>query len=76
MKIARLTLVLLALTATVATSGPIASSHLSSLYSTGTGSYWFYCYSDLNTRHDCSGTSAHCKQVCESTCNGPCEWDD
>ena len=73
MKIARLALLLLAMTVTVVSAGPATPSQSGTFYYLY-GQYWYYCYASPTVQHQCFGYSSACQQECEITCGGPCLW--
>lgn len=79
MKIVRLLMVLLALTATAVSSAP--KSHGggrpggSALQSLTDEDVWeFYCYSNPELVYSCFDGSEICQDNCEEICGGPCDW--
>ena len=79
MKIARLFMVLLALTATALSSAP--KSHRGRPGGSGIQSltdgppYEFYCYSNPELVYSCFEEEYTCFQNCEEVCEGPCDWE-
>jgi len=81
MKIARLLLVFLALTATVVSAAPKSPKGRPG----GSGSalpsqtdqepYWFYCYSDPGTTYYCYDDLETCQWACAEVCGGTCDWE-
>jgi hypothetical protein len=79
MKIARLLMVLLALTATVLSAAPKPHGGRpggSGLQSTTDDEYWwFYCYSNPELVYTCYDGDDICRSNCEEICEGPCDWN-
>lgn len=79
MKIARLLMVLLALTATALSSAPKSHGRPggSGLQSMTDGPpYEFYCYSNPELVYSCFDESEVCQGNCEEVCGGPCDWEN
>lgn len=77
MRIGRLLVVILALTAATLSAAPHKPHRGgSAIRLKAAGGYWFYCYSNPGRVYDCNGTACGCKTVCADICQGPCDWDD
>jgi hypothetical protein len=85
-KMAQLLLVLLVLTATALSASTTKPEISSGPSKGGSGvqskssepEYWYYCYDDPSySIYVCPlGTSSNeCRQECEQTCGGPCDWE-
>jgi hypothetical protein len=75
MKIARLCLIIFALTTTLLSAAPKHKGGGSVAYTKSAGEYEYYCYSDPDFIVPCSGTSCNCRAECDKACKGVCDWD-
>jgi hypothetical protein len=74
MKIARLCLIIFALTTTLLSAAPKQKGG-SVAHTKSAGEYYYYCYSDPDNIVPCSGTSCNCRGACDKACGGACDWD-